>query len=207
MVDDHALELHAQLHDGREVLDTIERDLRDVQQPRHATDLHKRSVRFDGLDVSIETDGRDGGWTKKGTCHNASVDISSEAHSKTKTGVLVTRHLPRMRARFHMRGRRSVCTAKRSGRFYVGPTARRNHPRCLCLGPVFALCINYKRVYDTLAICSLPILFSHPSTTSPRESSFISCSSTARRLDTTSLLFSADTLRTNASKNSAETCS
>lgn len=53
MVDDHALELHAHLHDGWEVLDAVERDLRDVQQPRHATDLHESSVRLDGLHVTV----------------------------------------------------------------------------------------------------------------------------------------------------------
>lgn len=53
VVDDHALELHAHLHDGREVLDAVERDLRDVQQPRHATDLHESSVRLDGLHVTV----------------------------------------------------------------------------------------------------------------------------------------------------------
>lgn len=53
VVDDHALELHAHLHDGREVLDAVERNLGDVQQPRHATDLDKRSVRLDGLDVTV----------------------------------------------------------------------------------------------------------------------------------------------------------
>lgn len=56
MVDDHALELHAQLHDGREVLDAVERDLRDVQEPRHPADLHERSVRLDGLDVTVEAE-------------------------------------------------------------------------------------------------------------------------------------------------------
>lgn len=45
---------------------------------------------------------------------------------------------------------------------------------------------------------------SHPSTTSPRESSFISCSSTARRLDTTSLLFSADTWGMNNRKKNMD---
>lgn len=54
VVDDHALQLHAHLHDGREVLDAVERDLRDVQQPRHATDLHERSVRLDSLDETVE---------------------------------------------------------------------------------------------------------------------------------------------------------
>ena len=56
MVDDHALELHAQLHDGREVLDTVERNLRDVQEPRHSADLHERSVGLDGLDVTVEAE-------------------------------------------------------------------------------------------------------------------------------------------------------
>lgn len=56
MVDDHALELHAQLHDGRQVLDAVERDLGDVQKPRHSADLHERSVRLDGLDVTVESD-------------------------------------------------------------------------------------------------------------------------------------------------------
>lgn len=56
MVDDHALELHAQLHDGREVLDAVERDLRDVQEPRHSTDLHERAVGLDGLDVTVEAE-------------------------------------------------------------------------------------------------------------------------------------------------------
>lgn len=53
VVNDHALELHAHLHDGREVLDAVERNLGDVQQPRHATDLHERSVGLDGLDVTV----------------------------------------------------------------------------------------------------------------------------------------------------------
>lgn len=53
VVDDHALELHAHLHDGREVLDAVERNLGDVQKPRHATDLHERSVGLDGLDVPV----------------------------------------------------------------------------------------------------------------------------------------------------------
>lgn len=53
VVDDHALELHAHLHDGREVLDAVERNLGDVQQPRHATDLYERSVGLDGLDVTV----------------------------------------------------------------------------------------------------------------------------------------------------------
>lgn len=52
VVDDHALQLHAHLHDGREVLDAVERDLRDVKQPRHSADLHERSVGLDGLDVT-----------------------------------------------------------------------------------------------------------------------------------------------------------
>lgn len=56
MVDNHALELHAQLHDGREVLDTVERNLRDVQEPRHSADLHERSVGLDGLDVTVEAE-------------------------------------------------------------------------------------------------------------------------------------------------------
>lgn len=58
------------------------------------------------------------------------------------------------------------------------PTVRVNQVRCLG--------------FDTFKSRATRQL-SHPSTTSPRESSFISCSSTARRLDTTSLLFSADT--------------
>lgn len=53
VVDDHALQLHAHLHDGRKVLDAVERDLRDMQQPRHATDLHESSVRLDGLDETV----------------------------------------------------------------------------------------------------------------------------------------------------------
>lgn len=53
VVDDHTLERHAHLKDRGEVLDTVERDLRDVQQPRHATDLHERSVRLDCLDMPV----------------------------------------------------------------------------------------------------------------------------------------------------------
>lgn len=53
MVDDHTLERHAHLKDGGEVLDTVERDLRDVQEPRHTTDLHKRSIWLDCLHMPI----------------------------------------------------------------------------------------------------------------------------------------------------------
>lgn len=60
VVDDHALELHAHLHDGREVLDAVERNLGDVEQPRHTADLHERSVRLDGLDVTVTQVSRSG---------------------------------------------------------------------------------------------------------------------------------------------------
>lgn len=65
MVDDHTLELHAHLHDGREVLDAVERDLRDVQQPRHAADLHERPVRLDGLDETVSAANTEGGWWER----------------------------------------------------------------------------------------------------------------------------------------------
>lgn len=112
MVDDHALELHAQLHDGREVLDTVKRDLRDMEQPRHATDLHKRSVRLDGLDMTVEMDGRDGGMDEKGTSHIAGVNISSVVHTKTKNKrVLNDASATKIPLLFYVEGRRSACTA------------------------------------------------------------------------------------------------
>lgn len=60
MVDDHALKLHAHSQDGREVLNAVERDLRDVQQPRHAADLHECSVGLDGLDMAVVEEGGKG---------------------------------------------------------------------------------------------------------------------------------------------------
>lgn len=57
VVDDHALQLHAQSQDGGEVLNAVERDLRDVQQPRHTADLHECSVGLDSLDVAVAEQG------------------------------------------------------------------------------------------------------------------------------------------------------
>lgn len=57
VVDYHALKVHAHVQDRREVLDAVEGDLGDVQQSRHATDLHERSVGLDGLDVAVSARG------------------------------------------------------------------------------------------------------------------------------------------------------
>lgn len=77
VVDDHALELHAHLHDGREVLDAVERNLGDVQKPRHATDLHERSVGLDGLDVPVTA-------AKKDRTHQEEKSASAAGkHTKT----------------------------------------------------------------------------------------------------------------------------
>lgn len=55
MIDDHALELHAELKDRWEILNAIERYLGDVKEARHAANLHERTVGFDGLDVSVRS--------------------------------------------------------------------------------------------------------------------------------------------------------
>lgn len=76
VVDDHALELHAHLHDRREVLDAVERDLGDVQQPRHATDFHERSVGLDGFDVTVLA-------TRRKETHQEEKNVS-ECRGKTR---------------------------------------------------------------------------------------------------------------------------
>lgn len=53
VVDNHALECHAHMKNGRKILDAVEGDLRYVKQPRYATNLHKRSVGLDGFNMAV----------------------------------------------------------------------------------------------------------------------------------------------------------